>query len=142
MRVLQTLGHRTGFPPTPFYYRRESRGVRIESIVGQPIRKSVDVSEWAALLTAIASQERSRVFGVSSRLESQPNEPSLHETIRDAITGADDRLCAYITATLLHEGTLMIHHGPLGLGHEARVVLQRSEPELADISYATLHPEI
>jgi len=105
--------------------------VRIESIVGVTLQRSIPIAEWEALLLAIAHPDRSRAFGVSSRLTATDRDPSLHELINDNVTGGSDtRLRAYVTAILIHEGTLMIHHGPLGRGWEARVVLMRSEREL------------
>lgn len=137
MRVLQTIGHRIGFPPTPFYYRRDQIGVRIESIVGKSIRFHVENSKWERLLTECAAFP-DQTLGISSRINDDAR--SIHELIETYAEPTSERDKAYITAVLFHEGSIILHHGPEGNGQLHRIAVRISTQ--IDIRYAHVHPDI
>ena len=112
--------------------------MRIESILGQRIRRTVDTLTWSNILGAIES-ESSRVFGVSASLNSELAAPKVHEVIAGPLGTSDTRVLAYVTAVLVHEGSLIIEHGPRGEDLDARVFLRRSD--FVNVDYATRHPE-
>ncbi|GAA4124804.1 hypothetical protein ACFFTN_11890 [Aminobacter aganoensis] len=138
MKVLQTLGHRNGFPPTPFYYRREADGIRIESIVGKKIRRLIDTDVWNEILRTVFDNG-SEVFGVSSSANSELDAPKLHDLIKAGSNIGDTRTLAYISAVLVHEGSLILDHGPRQDDLDARIFLRRST--FTNVDYASRHPE-
>jgi hypothetical protein len=128
MKIVQTIGFntQTGWP-TPFYYRRDRDGVHVRSAIGQQIVFSVSNDEWQAILEEVASGNDD-LFGVTGTSRSSFPGPKLYEIISNCLRdgGTNDRKLAYISAILVHEGTLHTFHGQVPGGLEARVYLKRS----------------
>jgi|SRR5215211_1010608 hypothetical protein len=128
MKIVQTIGFNapTGWP-TPFYYRRDRDGIHIKSAIGQPLEHTVTHDEWDAILDMIANSSTS-YFGVTGNQNSTFQGPKLYGLISGKLKkyATNDRLLAYISAILVHEGTLHAFHGQLEGDLEARVYLKRS----------------
>lgn len=126
MRVLQTIGHRPGKPPTPFYYKRDSKGVTIRSAIGDRFApKPTSHKVWNEILKAI-EEDNNPVFGVSESPNSDHGATKIHKILSKSGIN-NSRHQAYVTAILVHEGTLMIEHGPKHDDLDARVFLRRSD---------------
>jgi hypothetical protein len=131
MRVLQTIGSHEGLP-TPFYYGRGREGVRIEQIRGQDTTKPFDIPStvWQEILDMIADSPTT-TFAVTDRHNNPAaSSENLYERLhrifsRHQIEGLNDSLLAYVSAILLHEGSLQLYHGRIGPDREARIVLRR-----------------
>jgi hypothetical protein len=134
MIVLQSLGLKAGLP-TPFYYRRDNKGVLVQFIRGKdkgPV--AIDQGTWQELLETLArsAKSRTKTFSVSSTISSLAPNQSLYDFIRDCLKKGQsnlvvtDSLLSAICAILVHEGSLQLYHGRIGKDREARVVLRIS----------------
>ena len=133
MRVLQSLGLKAGMP-TPFYYKRDLRGVHIVPILGRDKQKATTIptESWSKLLAEIARDKR-RTFTVAPTDNPAASSDSTYKKIKTLLEGEPiegpitTSLLAYISSILVHEGTLQLYHGRIGRDREARVVLRKSK---------------